>query len=98
LQFIEKKVLNPVTILNSVEEVEEFLAKNAEGVNVVLFGGNEVNMFTAFSVSYRFADFAFIDNEEANKHYKVKKGTVVLFKPFDERRNEIPGVYSIPTM
>jgi len=96
VEYIKTKTENPLKILSTVDDVEEFKKENE--LAVVLFGGEEKEIFTAFAVSYEHAKFGFTDNEDLIQHYKTKVGSVVLFKHFDEKRNEMPGVYSLPTM
>lgn len=96
VEYIKSKVESPIKIFNTVDEIEAFKKENE--IAVVLFGGEEKETFTAFAVSYEHAKFGFTNNEELIAHYKTKVGAVVLFKHFDEKRNEMPGVYSLPTM
>lgn len=94
--WLTKKSGDPTKDLTTVEEIEAF--KKESDVAIVYFGTKETEMFKSFAVSYDHAVFATCSNEALYKEYKVKAGTVVLFKNFDEGRNELPGVYSIPTM
>jgi protein disulfide-isomerase-like protein len=94
--LIKKKSDDPVTNFDTIEEVEEW--KKKQDISVILFGGEEKDTFISFAVSYDNAEFGYSDNDELRQHYKAKEGGVVLFKNFDEKKNVLPGVYSIPTI
>jgi len=96
VEYIKKKSNNPVTNFDTLEEVEEW--KTKQDISVLLFGGEEKDTFVQFAVSYEHAEFGYTDDEELRQHFKVKEGGVVLFKNFDEKKNVLPGVYSVPTI
>lgn len=98
IEWLSKKTKEPSTELNSIEEIEDFIKQ--QDISVVLFGGNELSTFKTFAVGYDHAGFGHSSyNKEIFTHFKVnKEGTVILFKNFDEKRNEIAGVYSAPTL
>lgn len=96
VEFLTETLSNPSTLVNTVEEVEDVKAKN--DLVVVYFGSKELETYIAFAISYKHAKFLHTTNKVLLDHYKVKEGSVVLFKNFDERRNDIPGVYSVPSM
>ena len=95
-EWVTKKSVNPSKEVITVEEVEEL--KKTNDVVVVLFGGNELQSFITFAVSYDHAAFAHTVSHELMDHYKVKEGGVVLFKNFDEKRNDLPKVYNVATI
>lgn len=94
--WLIKKSSNPVSLIETIEDLENL--KKEEEVVVVLFGKTDLDIFTTFAVSYDYAKFAYVTNSTIRDKYKVKENAVVLFKKFDEKRNDIPGVYSLPTI
>jgi len=85
-----RKKSGPVTKqLHSVEEVETF-HKNAE-VALVYFGEDaaQIDAFTKVARENDEVVFATVSGADVATHYKVQAGNVVLFKKFDEGRNDL---------
>ena len=86
------KINNPLLIeLKTFEEVEKFKKENE--ICVIYLIGNETNKIkeyvtTAQKIEYLL--FGVIRSEEIIKKYG-KKGSIILFKPFDEKKNEYNG-------
>jgi len=57
-------------------------------VTVVYFGddSNHLEAFTSFARSNDDIQFGICSSEDCLSHFKVTKGTVVLFKKFDEKK------------
>jgi protein disulfide-isomerase A1 len=75
--------------LSTVEELESF--SSSSEVAVVLFSSAEEVLATYESVARANDDilFAHCGSAECQEKYQVQPGTVVLFKKFDEGRNDI---------
>lgn len=89
--WMKKKTGPAIRTLNSLAEVESF-SQEAEVV-LVYFGDNSSHL-DAFNRVARSNDdllFASVNSQEANTKYEVQSGTVVLFKKFDEGRNNLTG-------
>jgi protein disulfide-isomerase A1 len=107
VQWVTKKSGPPSVQLNSVEEVENFKTKS-EFV-IVYFGSENSENFKSFNSLAEKYDYFFGHsfNDAVNAHYNVKDN-LVLFKNFDELRNDFTGeltqssfeefsnVYSLP--
>jgi protein disulfide-isomerase A1 len=88
-----KKKTGPATSdLKTVAEVENF-AKSADAV-VVLIGGEGLAQFTDLARGYDDISFANCSAQECVDNYKVSSGTVVVFKNFDEKRNDLATGFS----
>lgn len=96
VEFLTETLANPSVLATSVDDIEDAKAKN--DLVVVYFGSKELETFIAFAISYKYAKFFHTTNKVILDHYKAKEGSVTLFKNYDERRNDIPGVYSVPSM
>ena len=87
-----KKKTGPATkALNSVEEVEKF--KETSDFVMVLFGENNevINKVARSNEAYIFGQ---CNNQACFDHYKVAKGSLVLFKKYDEGRNDFTGEFT----
>jgi protein disulfide-isomerase A1 len=87
-----RKKTGPLTkTLNSVEEVESF--HKASEVALVYFGDNQAHIdeFTKVARENDEVTFGTTNNADVLSHYKVQPGHIVLFKKFDEGRNDFTG-------
>jgi protein disulfide-isomerase A1 len=89
VNWLKKKTGPATKTLNTVAEVESFHA-DAE-VAVVYFGDNssEVESFTKVARTNDDIIFGTCSAEECYTKFGVKAGTIVLFKKFDEKRNDL---------
>jgi len=78
--------------LKTIEEVESFKEKN-EAV-VVLFGAEGLVNYADYAKNFDDLSFAHCLAQECLDNYKVENGTVVVFKKFDEGRNDLVKGYS----
>jgi protein disulfide-isomerase A1 len=88
ISWMRKKTGPSTKTLNTVEEVENF--HNGAEVAVVYFGNDAGHLETFSRVARSMDDVLFgtTDDEEPRTHYGVKPGHVVLFKKFDDKRND----------
>jgi protein disulfide-isomerase A1 len=91
VSWMKKKTGPASRTLSSVAEVEAF-HKSSE-VAIVLFGDNSADLSVFERVARSNDDFLFAScaSEECLSHYNVKAGQVVVFKKFDEGRNDLTG-------
>lgn len=85
--WIKRKTGPAVTELSTFEQIEE--KANVTQVLVVLFGaksGENFELFEKFAKTID--DVTFAVSEAGKEQYGVKEGDVVMFKHFDERRND----------
>jgi hypothetical protein len=77
--------------IKAIEELEKLQSDNT--VCVVYFGTNEEEKKTFAEVAMKNDDFPFavVESKEIADKAKEKMGFVVLYKKFDEKRNEISG-------
>jgi protein disulfide-isomerase A1 len=88
VSWLRKKTGPAFKTLTTVEEVENF--KNNNEVAVVLFG-EESDAFTKVARNNEDVVFGVASAQEVLDNYSVTKGNIVLFKKFDEGRNNFTG-------
>ncbi|CAD8179388.1 unnamed protein product [Paramecium pentaurelia] len=92
--WINKKSGPPSNELNSVQDLEKFLERVSSSPIIVFFGSqeddNDFQTFKAVAQQNDKVTFAHIFNAEASEKYSVQ-GKIVLFKSFDEKRNDFDG-------
>jgi protein disulfide-isomerase A1 len=89
VKFMRKKTQPPTKPLENIEDLEKFIKEN--DVAIVYFG-NDASQVDAFTkVARKIDDFSFatVVSEEIASKKEAKKGSVVLFKNFDEKRNDL---------
>ena len=85
--WIKKKTGPAVIDLTTYEEIAS--KANITQVLVVLFGPKSGENFEIFEkIAKSFDDVTFAVSEAGKEQYSVKEGDVVMFKHFDERRND----------
>ena len=91
LNWVRKKSGPATRLIKTVEELEKFKTDNT--VSIVYFGTNEDEKKIYESVATENDDyqFAVVEDKEVAEKAKEKMGFVVLYKKFDEKRNEISG-------
>ena len=85
VSWMKKKTGPASKSLNTIEEVENF--KNSADVSIILFG-DESDEYLRVARTNQEIIFGQCSTQECFDNYKVNKGTVVLFKKFDEGRND----------
>ena len=91
INWLRKKSGPATRPLKTIEELEKF--KNENVVGIVYFGTNEEEKKIFESVATKNDDypFAYVEDKEIAEKANEKMGFVVLYKKFDEKRNEISG-------
>jgi protein disulfide-isomerase A1 len=91
ISWMRKKTGPATKSLTTVSEVEALT--NSVDVAVVYFGDNtkDLETFGKFARSNDDVVFGTSASEETLNHFKVQSGNVVLFKKFDEKRNDFTG-------
>jgi protein disulfide-isomerase A1 len=89
---MRKKSGPPARILKTFEEVENFKKDNE--VCAVYFGKNadDVKVFEGVATKIEDYPFGIVEDEEVAKKFQAKPRSVVLFKKFDEKRNDLETV------
>jgi len=93
--WIRKKTGPASKQYNSVSEVESFTSGNE--VAVVFFGESSSSSFSTYeSTAKGFDDVSFghCGTQECLSHFNAAQDSVVLFKKFDEGRNDLPAGFS----
>ena len=84
---------SPTSIdLKTVEEVEKFIENSK--TCTIHFGTQNVSDYLSAVLSYKYYSAGHCKTKECLDHYKVENGTTVLFKNFDEKRNDFPKNYT----
>jgi len=88
IKWLNKKS-KPTKVFKTFEEVEKFQKEN--NVSVVYFGNNIEEFKIYEDVAMKFEDILFgvVEDDEIAKKYNAKQGSVILFKKFDEKRNDL---------
>jgi len=92
VNWMRRKTNGPATkTLNSSEEVEKF--KNENDVVLIYFGNNKRDIEEYTRAARKIDDFNFgiVEKEDIINKYS-KKGNIVLFKNFDERKRELTNI------
>lgn len=92
VSWMRKKTGPASTELKSVSDVENF-QKTADAV-VVLFGNEGLSNYADWNKAFDDIAFGNCSAQECLDNYKVEDGTVVVFKNFDEKRNDLAKGYS----
>ena len=92
INWVRRKSVSPTQSLASVEEVEQFQKDNE--VCVVYFGKDAEDLKVFSTVALKNDEFLFgvVESEEVAKKFNAKQRSVVLFKTFDEKRNDLEKV------
>ena len=87
-----RKASTPTTNLNSIEEVENI--KNNNEVCIIYFGKNDEDLKIFKNIALKIENFFFgiVESEKIAKYFKANERSVVLFKKFDERRNDLDNI------
>lgn len=93
ISWIFKKTQPTSVELNSVEEVENFKLTN--DVVLVFFGTLGFESYYTKTKEIDDVFFAHCKTQACINHYKTKNGSLVLFKNFDNRRNELPPFFGV---
>ena len=88
INWIKKKIGKAVEIFNEKKDIEQFKKDNE--VCLIYFGDDENEIRTFEKASQLIEDFPFaaVKNEMLIKKY-AHKGTILLFKHYDEKKNEL---------
>ena len=92
INWMRKKSGPPAKLLKTAEDVEKFQKDNQ--VCAVYFGKNEDEVKVFEGVASKIEDYPFgiVEDEEVAKKFNAKQRSVVLFKKFDEKRNDLETV------
>ena len=92
VNWMRRKTNGPATkTLNSSEEVEKF--KNENDVVLIYFGNNkrDIEEFTLAARKIDDFQFGIVEQEDIINKYS-KKGTIILYKNFDEKKRELTNI------
>ena len=92
VSWIRKKTGPVSKELTTVDEVENF--KKSNDVVVVHFGNEGLENFTNYAKTLDDFVFAHCSSDDCLKHFNVENGTTVIFKDFDEKRNDLNKGYT----
>ena len=92
INWVRKKSGPPTKTLKTVEEVEQFQKDNE--VCAIYFGKDEeeLKVFSTVALGIEEYPFGVVEDEEIAKKFNAKQKSVVLFKKFDEKRNDLETV------
>ena len=92
INWMRKKSGPAARKLSTTSEVEDLQKSN--DVCIVYFGKNEDDLKAFTTVAEKNDDlpFAIVEDAEVAKQFNAKQGSVVLFKKFDEKRNDLETV------
>ena len=91
LNWVRKKSGPPTRTLKTIEDLEKFKKENP--VCIIYFGTNadENKIFTNIALKNEDYPFGVVEDSDVAAKGDEKMGKVVLYKNFDEKRNEISG-------
>jgi protein disulfide-isomerase A1 len=95
VSWIRKKTGPASKEYKSVSEVEAF--QTANDVAIVFFGDASSSLFNVYETTAKGYDdvtFGHCSSEECRTHFNAKQDSVVIFKKFDEGRNDLPSGFT----
>jgi len=92
INWVRKKSGPPTKLLKTSDDVEKFKSDNE--VCAIYFGNDaeEIKVFEGAALKIEDYPFAVVEDEEVAKKYNAKTKSVVIFKKFDEKRNDLETV------
>lgn len=93
ISWIFKKTQPTSQELNSVEEVENFKLTN--DVVLVFFGNNGFESYYTKTKEIDDVVFGHCKVQACLNHYNAKNGSIVLFKNFDNKRNDLAPFFGV---
>ena len=89
INWLRKKNLPSPKQLNSITELEKF--KNENELGIIYFGENkeDLKIFNYISLKNDNIPFGIFNDQLIASKYNIKERSVVLFKKFDEGRNDL---------
>ena len=92
LKWLRQKSGPQAKLLKTVEEVESL--KNDNNVSLIYFGKDAEEMQIFEVIALRNEEYAYgrVEDEAIAKKYNAKPNSVVLFKQFDEKRDDLEKV------
>ena len=92
VKFILKKTGRATTKLNTIKESEKFINEN--NVSIVYFGNdlNLIKLYTKLAENIIEFQFAISTKNEVIKKYKAENESLVIFKKFDDKRNDLKNI------
>ena len=92
INWVRKKSGPPTKPLKTADDVEKFQSDNE--VCAIYFGNDaeEIKVFEGVALKIEDYPFAVVEDEEVAKKFNAKPKSVVIFKKFDEKRNDLETV------
>ena len=92
INWVRKKSGPPTKLLQTSDDVEKFKSDNE--VCAIYFGkdAEEIKVFEGAALKIEDYPFGVVEDEEVAKKFNAKPKSVVIFKKFDEKRNDLETV------
>ena len=92
INWVRKKSGPPTKPLKTADDVEKFQSDNE--VCAIYFGNDaeEIKVFEGVALKIEDYPFGVVEDEEVAKKFNAKPKSVVIFKKFDEKRNDLQTV------
>ena len=92
INWVRKKSGPPTKPLKTADDVEKFQSDNE--VCAIYFGNDaeEIKVFEGVALKIEDYPFGVVEDEEVAKKFNAKPKSVVIFKKFDEKRNDLETV------
>ena len=89
INWVRKKSGPPTKPLKTADDVEKFQSDNE--VCAIYFGNDaeEIKVFEGVALKIEDYPFGVVEDEEVAKKFNAKPKSVVIFKKFDEKRNDL---------
>jgi protein disulfide-isomerase A1 len=99
IEWIEQKLEQETQQIESLSQLEEAMEDNQ--VLVLYFGEHgtaQQNMFDILAKNYDKLKMFATDSDEIAQEFSLEENSMVLFKQFDERRNDYDGEFNVNDM
>ena len=91
INWARKKIGNAILYFDTKDDIEKYKTENE--ICLIYFGDDErdIKIFEKASILIQDFPFAVVKNEKLIKNYS-NRGTIVLYKHFDEKKNELKNI------
>ena len=91
INWARKKIGNAILYFETKDDIEKYKTENE--ICLIYFGDDErdIKIFEKASILIQDFPFAVVKNEKLIKNYS-NRGTIVLYKHFDEKKNELKNI------
>lgn len=90
--WFNKNLVSPLEPLKAIQDIKRY--EDSKKVTIVYFGNNkdDINVLNSYSLEDNEREYGHCTDKNLMKKYNIEDGTLVLFKPFDERKEYLKDI------